>query len=155
MDYLIVKWLHILSATFLFGTGLGSAFYMFFTNHSRDVHAIRVVAKYVVIADATFTTTTVIAQPLLGWYLAHKLGISLFHGWLAWSLLLYALAGACWLPVVWLQIRMRDMAAIAVQERADTLPPLYWRYERWWTALGVPAFVAMIIIFYLMVVKPT
>lgn len=153
MEYLVIKWLHILSATFLFGTGLGSAFYMFFTNRSRNVQAISVVAGYVVIADWIFTMPTVIFQPLSGLYLVHLAGIPWSSGWIAWSLVLYVLAVVCWLPVVWLQIRMRDIArAAAAQGRA--LPPLYWRCTRWWTALGVPAFIAMLATYYLMVLKP-
>lgn len=154
MDYLVLKWLHILSATFLFGTGLGSAFYMFFANRSRNVQAISVVAGYVVIADWLFTTPTVIFQPLSGLYMAHRLGFPWSNGWIAWSLALYVLAGACWLPVVWLQIRMRDLARGAASAKASSLPALYWRYARIWMALGVPAFVAMVLIYYLMVLKP-
>lgn len=154
MEYLIVKWLHILSATFLFGTGLGSAFYMFYANRSGNIQAISVVAARVVIADWLFTAPTVIFQPLSGLYLAHQMGVPWSQGWVKWSLALYVLAGACWLPVVWLQIRMRDIARVAAIEASTTLSPLYWRYARIWTALGVPAFVAMIVIYYLMVVKP-
>lgn len=154
MDYLLIKWLHILSATLLVGTGLGSAFYMFFATRSRNVPAISVVAGYVVIADWLFTAPTVIFQPLSGWYLIHQLSLPWSAAWIKWSLALYVLAGACWLPVVWLQIRMRDVARAAAADGVDLLPPLYWRYARIWTALGVPAFVAMILIYYLMVVKP-
>lgn len=153
MDYLLVKWLHVLSSTLLFGTGLGSAWYMFFASLSRDVRAVAVVARHVVIADWVFTTTTIVFQPLSGWYLAHLAGIPLHTRWIAWTLVLYVLAGVCWLPVVWLQIRMRDMAQRAAAEGAP-LPRLYTRYFRLWTALGVPAFVAMVAIFYLMVAKP-
>ncbi|MFL6650159.1 MAG: DUF2269 family protein [Sulfurifustaceae bacterium] len=154
MDYLVLKWLHILSATFLFGTGLGSAFYMFFANRTRNVQAISVVAGYVVIADWLFTAPTVIFQPLSGLYMAHRLGFPWSSDWIAWSLALYVLAGACWLPVVWLQLRMRDLARVAAAANAPALPPLYWRYARIWTTLGVPAFVAMVLIYYLMVLKP-
>lgn len=154
MEYVIVKWLHILSATFLFGTGLGSAFYMFFANRSRNVQAISVVAGYVVIADWLFTAPTVIFQPLSGLYLASQLGVPWSRGWIGWSLVLYVLAGACWLPVVWLQIRMRDIARAAAAQRATALPTRYWRYARLWVALGIPAFAAMVVTYYLMVVKP-
>jgi uncharacterized membrane protein len=153
MDYLLVKWLHILSSTLLFGTGLGSAWYLFFASLSRDVRAIAVVARHVVIADWVFTTTTIVFQPLSGWYLAHLAGIPLHTRWIAWTLVLYVLAVVCWLPVVWLQIRMRDMAQRAAAGGAP-LPRLYTRYFRLWTALGVPAFIAMVAIFYLMVAKP-
>ena len=140
MDYLTMKWLHILSSTLLFGTGIGSAFYMLFANVSRDVRAIAVVAKYVVIADWLFTATMAVFQPASGWYMAHLAGFPFGARWLAWSIGLYALAGACWLPVVWLQIRLRDMAFEAART-GTPLPPRYWAYFRTWVALGVPAFI--------------
>lgn len=153
MEYLIVKWLHILSSTFLFGTGIGSAFYMLFTSLSRDVRAIAVVSRYVVLADWIFTSTTVVLQPLTGLYLVHLAGYPLTSTWIVASIGLYLLAGACWLPVVWMQIRMRDMAQAAA--RADReLPAQYWRYLRLWTVLGIPAFLALVAVFYLMVAKP-
>jgi uncharacterized membrane protein len=153
MDYLTVKWLHVLSSTVLFGTGLGSAFYMFFTNRSHDVRAIAVVSRRVVIADWLFTAPTAVIQPITGAWLVHAAGVPWASPWLAWSVGLYLLAGACWLVVVWLQIRMAKMAEASVVENAD-LPALFWRYHLIWTALGVPAFVAFVAIFYLMVVKP-
>ncbi|MGF6271868.1 putative membrane protein [Massilia sp. UYP11] len=153
MDYVVLKWLHIVSSTLLFGTGIGSAWYMLFATVSRDVRAIAVVTKYVVVADWLFTATTVILQPATGFYLIHLAGYPLHSKWIMWSIILYVVAVACWLPVVWLQIRMRDMAAEAA--RRDTpLPALYWRYFRIWVALGVPAFAAFIVIFWLMVAKP-
>lgn len=154
MEYLIVKWLHILSSTFLFGTGIGSAFYMLFTSLSRDVRAIAVVSRHVVLADWIFTSTTVIIQPLTGLYLVHLAGFPLTSKWLMWTIGLYILAGACWLPVVWIQLKMRDIAQKAAAEGAQALPEQYWRYLRIWTALGIPAFIAMVAIFWLMVAKP-
>jgi uncharacterized membrane protein len=154
MSYLLVKWLHILSSTFLFGTGLGSAFYMFFTSFSRDVRATAVVVRYVVIADWLFTTPTVILQPLTGLYLVHLAGFPLTSKWILWSIVLYLLAGACWLPVVWMQIRMRDIAAEAVRNGATSLPERYWRFMRWWIAFGIVAFFSLVVVFYLMVAKP-
>lgn len=153
MDYLVLKWLHILSSTLLFGTGLGSAFYMFFTNRSGNVAAIAVVTRKVVIADFLFTTPTAILQPLTGFWLVHLAGFPLSSDWLLWSIGLYVLAGACWLPVVWLQIRMARMAEDAAATQS-TLPALFWRYHRIWVSLGWPAFIAFVAIFYLMVVKP-
>lgn len=154
MTYLIVKWLHILSSTVLFGTGLGSAFYMFFTSLSRDVRATATVVRYVVIADWMFTTPTIIIQPLTGFYLIHIAGFPLTSPWIYWSILLYLLAGAAWLPVVWMQIKMRDMASEAVRTNTE-LPARYWQFLKLWVALGVVAFVALIVVFYLMVVKPS
>ncbi|WP_020654374.1 DUF2269 family protein [Massilia niastensis] len=153
MEYVVVKWLHILSSTFLFGTGIGSAWYMLFANISRDVRAIAVVAKNVVIADWLFTATTAVLQPATGFYMIHLAGYPLHSRWIMWSVILYVIAGACWLPVVWLQIRMRDLAVEAARANG-ALPALYWRYFRIWATLGVPAFVAFIVIFWLMVAKP-
>ena len=153
MEYIIVKWLHILSSTFLFGTGIGSAFYMLFTSLSRDVRATAVVVRHVVLADWLFTTPTIIIQPLTGFYLIHLAGYPLTSRWIVWTIVLYLLAGACWLPVVWLQIRMRGFAQDAVKAGTE-LPPIYWRYLRYWVLLGIPAFLALVVVFYLMVAKP-
>lgn len=151
--YAIVKTLHIISSTLLFGTGIGSAFYMLFASLQRDARVIAFVSRYVVIADWVFTTTSIIVQPITGWYLAKLMGFPLTQGWIAWSIVLYFVAGACWLPVVWLQLRMRDMAKIAAANQT-ALPEMYWRYFRIWWLLGIPAFIALIIVFYLMVAKP-
>ena len=153
MEYLVVKWLHVLSSTVLFGTGLGSAFYMFFTNRSGDVRAIAIVTRRVVAADWLFTTPTAIVQPLTGFWLLHLSGMPWTAGWVLWSLVLYVIAGACWLPVVWIQIRMAAMAERAAAA-GEALPARFWRYHVVWTALGWPAFLAFIAIFFLMVVKP-
>jgi uncharacterized membrane protein len=153
MDYLTVKWLHVLSSTLLFGTGLGSAFYMFFTNRTRDVRAIAVVTRRVVVADWLFTTPTGIAQPLTGFYLVHLAGFDWRAPWIWWSIVLYLVAMFCWLPVVWLQIRMARMAEDAAARNVP-LAAAFWRYHRIWTALGVPAFAGFVAVFYLMVVKP-
>ncbi len=153
MDYLAIKWLHILSATLMFGTGFGTAFYMFFANRSGNVQAIAVVTRLVARADWWFTTPSVIIQPLSGLWMMHLAGFPLSSGWIVWSVALYLLAGACWLPVVWLQLRMRDMAAEAARDGAP-LPARYWRFEKIWTALGFPAFGALLVVYWLMVHKP-
>lgn len=151
--YLLVKWLHIVSATILFGTGIGIAFFKWITDRSGDVRAIRLASERTVLADWLFTTPAVIVQPLSGLALAHLAGYPVMSGWLAWSLCLYALAGACWLPVVWLQLRMRATARAADHAGAP-LPALYWRHARAWFWLGVPAFVALLGVYWLMVAKP-
>lgn len=153
MEYLAVKWLHIVSSTLLFGTGLGSAFYMFFASRSRDPRVIAVVLRYVVIADWLFTTPTVVLQPLTGWYMASKAELQWSMTWLRDAVVLYAFAIACWLPVVWMQMRMRDMAAGAA-DAGTPLPAGYWRLLALWAVLGMWAFVALVIVFYLMVAKP-
>ena len=154
MDYITVKWLHILSSTFLFGTGIGSAFYLLFATISRDIRAIAVVTRTVVLADWLFTTTTAVLQPMTGFYLIRLAGFPVNSTWIRWSIILYFLALACWLPVVWIQMRMRNLAREAVENNAP-LSFSYWRYFWTWVALGVPAFFAFVMVFYLMVAKPT
>ncbi len=151
--YLIVKWLHILSSTVLFGTGVGTAYYLLTISLTGEPRSVALVSARVVTADWLFTATTVVIQPLTGLYLLHLSGGSLAPTWISASLWLYGLTVACWLPVVWLQIRMRDLARQAVA-REEPLPPAYRRYLLAWVALGCPAFVAMLSIFYLMVAKP-
>jgi uncharacterized membrane protein len=151
--YLLVKWLHVLSSVVLVGTGFGSAFYMFFGNRSGSVAAQAVISRLVVRADWWFTTPAAIFQPLSGVWLAHAAGWPLSTPWLALSISLYLLAGACWLPVVWLQVRMARMANAAARDGVE-LPPEFRRYRRWWEGLGYPAFFAMLVVFYLMVAKP-
>lgn len=153
MDYQVVKWLHVLSSTLLFGTGLGSAYYMFFASRTRDPIVIAVVVRHVVVADWLFTATTVVFQPLSGFYLAYLAGFPLHSRWIVWSIVLYLVAGACWLPVVWMQMRMRDMAVRAIQQK-QALPAQYERYLKRWVLLGIPAFTALVAVFYLMVAKP-
>ena len=149
MSYLAIKTLHILSSVLLVGTGFGSAFYLFFAQRSGSPQAIAVVSRLVVRADWWFTTPAVIFQPLSGLWLAHAAGWSLGTPWIAVSLGLFVFAGLCWLQVVWLQVRMADMAAQA------ELPPAYHRHARIWEALGYPAFAAMLGVNGLMVFKPT
>jgi uncharacterized membrane protein len=150
--YLLIKTLHILSSTILFGTGIGIAFYKWLTDRSGDVHAIRLSSERTVLADWIFTTPAVFVQPLSGIALAHIAGYPLQTPWLAYSIALYLLAGACWLPVVWLQIRMRDLAR-AADEASVALPQAYWSYARIWFWLGVPAFTALVMVYWLMVSK--
>jgi len=162
MDYLVAKWLHILSSTVLFGTGIGSAYYMLrvclAAHRSRavgtHVPAVALVVGHVVQADLWFTTTTIVFQPLSGWYLARQAGFPLDSPWLVWTYGLYLLAGACWLPVVWIQLRMRDIARTATRMN-EPLPSVFLTYFRVWVGLGIPAFVALVIVFYLMVAKPS
>ncbi|WP_443748434.1 DUF2269 family protein [Asticcacaulis solisilvae] len=153
MAYLIVKWLHILSSTVLFGTGIGSAFWMFVANRSRSLPAIVFACRTVVLADWLFTTPAVIFQPLSGLYMVHAAGYHLGAPWLVAALVLYVLAGLCWLPVVWIQIRMKRLAEAALDEDLP-LPALYWTYDRWWIGLGCLAFPAVVVIFWLMVFTP-
>lgn len=151
--YLWVKWLHILSSTLLMGTGLGIAFFMWVAHLRGDVRAIAATARTVVIADALFTAPAVVVQLLSGLWLVNILGLPLSTYWVRTALLLFFVIGACWLPVLWLQKRARDLAVQAVADEV-ALPPAYHRVMRWWFVLGWPAFIAVILIFWLMVMKP-
>lgn len=151
--YLMVKALHILSSVLMVGTGFGTAFYLYFANRAGSREAISVVSRLVVRADLWFTTPAVIFQPISGLWLAHANGWPWTTGWIVASLILFAIAGACWLPVVWLQIRLRNIAAEA-QHTQTTLPEQYWRYAKIWERLGYPAFIAMLGVYLLMVLKP-
>lgn len=151
--YLLLKTLHILSSTLLFGTGLGSAYYALRAWRSGNLQAISVTFRHLVTADWLFIATTAVFQPLSGLALAKLAGWPLNQLWLLWSVGLYLFAGLCWLPVLWLQIRVRDMANDALRD--DTpLPEQAQRYMRLWFALGWPAFLAFIVIFWLMAAKP-
>lgn len=154
MTYLLLKWIHILSSTILFGTGIGSAFYMFMANRRKEIAGIYFATRHVVIADWLFTTPAAIIQFTTGLWLIHLLGYSLAQSWVISSLILYFFTGACWLPVVWIQMKMRDMAKVAV-ETNTALPAHYWYMDKWWITLGSLAFPAMVGIFYLMVFKPS
>lgn len=151
--YLALKLLHILSSTVLFGTGLGTAFSMWRAHRQGDPRVVAAVARNVVLADWVFTTPAVIVQPLTGLALIHLLGYPLTAPWLLASFVLYGIVGACWLPVVGLQLRMRRLADAAVA-RGEPLSGPYHRYFRLWFALGWPAFLGVIAIFALMVWKP-
>lgn len=152
--YLLYKYLHILSSVVLVGVGFGSAFYMWSTLRSRNLDAIVTVSRIVVLADWIFTTPAVLIQPLTGYLMMKTVGFSFSMFWLKLTLALYVLSGACWLPVVWLQLRLRAMALAAQQQKTE-LPTLFWRYAWWWEVLGYPAFLAMLAIYWLMVFKPS
>ena len=153
MEYLVVKWIHVVSSTILFGTGIGSAYYMLMAGLRGRAGDVHFVVRHVVIADWLFTATAVVVQPVTGLWLAHAAGLPLSTRWIAWSIVLYVVAGACWLPVLWLQYRMRDMARISAAAGGN-LPTAFRTHFRIWIALGIPAFVALSITFWLMVAKP-
>lgn len=153
MLYLTLKTIHIISATLLFGTGLGSAYYMLRAHLTNNPQVIATTARHVVFADWIFTTTSVIVQPLTGFWMIALGQWSYMQVWIWLSLVLYIIAGICWLPVVWLQIQIRSMAENAVKNNTK-LPDLYYRYMKIWLILGWPAFFSIIIVFFLMVFKP-
>ncbi len=149
----LLRFVHVMGAIVLFGTGVGIAFFMLMAHLSRDVAAIAHVSGTVVRADALFTATAVIVQPVTGVALALMIGWPLSDGWLLVSILLYIVIGALWLPVLIIQVRMRDMARAALASGGD-LPADYFRLFRIWFACGVPAFFAMLGIVALMLNRP-
>jgi uncharacterized membrane protein len=151
--YTWIKLLHIVSSVILFGTGLGTAFQMWTAHLSGEARVIAIVSRSVVRADFLFTMPAVVIQPVSGIALVWLAGFDPMLPWLVVAYALYALAGACWLPVVWLQIRIRDIAQDAVTA-GRPMPPSYHRYMRFWFTLGWPAFSAVLVIFWLMVSKP-
>jgi uncharacterized membrane protein len=151
--YLVLKYLHLIGAAVLLGTGAGIAFFMLMAHRTGKAAVVAAVARIVVVADLVFTTSAVIVQPVTGVLLAWSAGYSLSEAWIVLSLALYGVAGAFWLPVLWMQARMRDLACQAA-EAGLPLPQTYRRLFRTWLAFGFPAFAAVLAIFWLMIAKP-
>jgi uncharacterized membrane protein len=151
--YVLLKYVHVIGAAVLLGTGAGIAFFMLLAHRTGDAAVIAAVARMVVIADFVFTAGAVVVQPITGMLLAWHMNYSIWEGWLALSILLYLVTGAFWLPVVWMQRRMRNLAIKAAQA-GKTLPAEYRRLFRIWFAFGFPAFGSVLIIFWLMIAKP-
>ena len=149
----ILLFLHVIGATVLLGTGAGIAFFMVVANGTRSPALIAHVASTVVLADFLFTGTAVVLQPITGISLALRIGWPLGEGWIFYSLLLYGVAGVFWLPVVRIQMHLRDLALAAV-EANTSLPPRYQKLYRIWFACGFPAFAAVLAIIWLMLAKP-
>jgi uncharacterized membrane protein len=151
--YFALKFVHIVSSAVLFGTGLGIAFFMWMAHRTGDARAVVQTARTVVIADAVFTAGAVVVQLATGIALAATAGYSLREPWLVAALALYVVVGMCWLPVVWIQLRLRDLARAATEE-GRALPPRYHRLFAVWFWLGWPAFAGVLVIFALMIWKP-
>lgn len=152
-SYLILKTVHILSSTVLFGTGLGIAFFMFRAHSTSSLHEKYYSAKNTVLADSLFTLPAAIIQPVSGYWLISNSGYDATSLWLVLTYILYVIAGMCWLPVVWLQFQIRNILLTCIQQDIE-LPDKYFRYFRIWFLLGWPAFISLIVIFLLMVFKP-
>jgi len=150
----LLRFTHVLGATVLLGTGAGIAFFMVLSHRSRDPALIAHVAGIVVIADTVFTATAAVLQPITGTLLAWHLGWSLWEPWLLLSLILYVVVGAFWLPVVWIQLQMRNLARTA-RDAQSPLPGRYFTLYHIWFACGVPAFFSVMTIVWLMLMKPT
>ena len=148
----VVRLIHVLGATVLFGTGMGIAFFMVMAHRTRDAKTIAHVAGTVVVADTLFTAAAVILQPVTGAWLAHLVGWPLSEGWIVLSLALYVVTGLFWLPVVVIQIRMRNLAREAARA-GRPLPDGYYRLYRVWFACGFPAFLSVVAIFWLMLIR--
>lgn len=153
MEYL-VRLVHVIGAAILFGTGAGIAFFMVMAHGTGNPRTIAHVAGTVVVADTLFTATAVVLQPITGIWLAHLVGWPLDEGWIVLSIALYVLTGLFWLPVVWIQIRLRNLARDAVRTQAP-LPARYFQLYRIWLACGFPAFFAVLAIFWLMLTRPS
>ena len=151
---LILRWLHVLGATVLLGTGAGIAFFMVMADRSKDVRIIAHTAGVVVIADWLFTASAVVVQPITGALLASAVGWPLNTGWIVLSLVLYVVTGLFWLPVVWIQHQLRDLARAAVQS-GEPLPDRYHRLYRVWFLCGFPAFFCVLSIVWLMLARPS
>jgi uncharacterized membrane protein len=153
MVYAALLFVHIIGAAVLLGTGAGIAFFMLMAHRTGDAKTVAAVARIVVIADFLFTASAVVVQPVTGVLLARTVGYPLTSGWIVLSIVLYLVTGAFWLPVVWMQARMRDLAREAAWAGAP-LPPAYHRLFWAWFAFGFPAFAAVLAIFWLMITKP-
>ena len=151
--YAVLLTLHIVSAAVLFGTGLGIAYFMWMAWRAQNVTALAITLRHVVFADCLFTAVAVAVQPATGVALIAIVGHDPWAPWLLWSYGLYALAGACWLPVVAIQMRLARIARDAAADGSKVLPPVATRLMRHWFWLGWPAFLAVIAIFGLMVAK--
>ena len=151
--YFLVKYLHVLGATVILGTGTGIAFFMLMAHRSRDPAFIARTAATLVIADMLFTLSAVILQPVTGGFLMALSATALAERWLLTSLGLYAVAGLLWIPVIFMQIEMRNLARTAVMQQ-QPLPPRYFRLFRRWFVFGIPGFGSVMIIFWLMIAKP-
>ncbi|MGH6805425.1 MAG: DUF2269 family protein [Ensifer adhaerens] len=149
----LLRLAHVIGATVLFGTGAGIAFFMVMARRTRDARLIAHVAGTVVVADTVFTATAVVFQPITGYLLATSIGWSLSEGWIALSLILYVVTGLFWLPVVWIQIQLRNLARRSAADNLG-LPAAFDRLYAIWFACGFPAFFALIGIFWLMLAKP-
>lgn len=154
MDWLtVLRWLHVIGAAVLLGTGAGIAFFMVMAHRTREAALVAHVAGTVVIADWLFTALAVLLQPVTGALLAREIGWSLFEGWIVLSLALYVVAGVFWLPVVWIQKRLRDLARTS-SASGVALPAAYHRLYWIWFTCGFPAFAAVLAIIWLMLARP-
>jgi uncharacterized membrane protein len=153
MLYLWLKFIHVISSTILFGTGIGTASVMLYAHYTKNIDIIAAISRYVVFADWIFTATSAVVQLVTGFWMIYLAGYSFSLFWIWGSILGYVIAAICWFPVVYLQIKMRNFAIEAAQSKT-LLPPKYYRYFTYWFCLGWPAFISLVTVFYLMTNKP-
>ncbi|KTD16051.1 DUF2269 family protein [Legionella jordanis] len=153
MLYLWLKYIHILSSTILFGTGIGTACVMLYGHWTKDLAAMAIINRYVVLVDWLFTGTSGFIQAITGLTMVYIAKYPLTSLWIWGGITGYIITALCWFPVVYLQIRIRDITVKAWQNK-EALPEIYYTYFKWWFALGWPAFISLLIVFYLMVMKP-
>ncbi|MBV4533732.1 DUF2269 domain-containing protein [Pseudomonas sp. SWRI107] len=152
MDYVLLKYLHVIAAVFLFGFGMGSYLYLIAAHRTGDARVIAAVARMVVRFDAWITTPAGFVQLLTGFAMVRLTGMDWTVGWLLAALLIFFGVGALWLPVLMLQKRMQAMAAAAAGTHA-ALPAAYARLYRWWLWMGVAGFAGMFLMVLVMVSK--
>ncbi|PAY09481.1 hypothetical protein CK489_09155 [Bradyrhizobium sp. UFLA03-84] len=151
--YFLIKYLHVLGAIVILGTGSGIAFFMLAAHRTQSPSFIARTASTVVVADMIFTLSAVLLQPVSGGLLMLLSATSITERWLLLSLALYALAGVFWVPVVFMQMEMRDLAQAAA-DKGLPLPPRYTALFRRWFLFGIPGFGSVMIILWLMIAKP-
>jgi uncharacterized membrane protein len=151
--YFLAKYLHVLGAVVILGTGIGIAFFMLMAHRSGNVAFIARTAAIVVIADILFTLTAVLLQPITGALLMQLSATSFADRWLFTSLALFVIAGLFWIPVIFMQIEMRNLASVAAAQ-SQPLPPRYFFLFRLWFLFGFPGFGSVMLILWLMIAKP-
>lgn len=151
-NYLLLKYIHIICAFVLGGTGAGIAFFMLMASRTKNSAVIASTARHVVLADWIFTTPAVIGQLITGVLLMQQLHYSFTAPWFISVISLFIFIGCCWVPVVFIQYKLKLLAETA--EKTNELNKSFYRAMRWWTCLGVPAFIGILIMLWLMVFKP-
>lgn len=151
-NYLVLKYIHILCALVLVGTGGGIAFFMLMASRTKNIAVIIATAQHVILADWIFTTPAVIGQLLTGILLMKRLGYSFMAPWFMSVMSLFVFIGCCWLPVIYIQYQLKALAKTS--EQTGVLNEGFYTAMRWWVALGIPAFIAILMMLWLMIFKP-
>ncbi len=147
MDYFLLKLIHILSATLMIGTGLGSAFYLYLTYKKSAVQTVKEVLNFVILADTIFTTPSVIIQLITGIMLSDLLGL-LYTDWFWLVLAVSVIVLVLWLRAAFIQFKLKKLL-----EEENKLSPKFHHLMNIWFILGVPSFGGAIYLYYLMVYR--